>query len=162
MATFWLAWVCKDYLHKVLFVSLGAVETCLPCGLFVICSVIVRFTTGTQVLALLGWPSCVSCSEHMCMLCFGDECREALAVWGPHKSLSLALLSMLMLTSSVHWDLRIVLTRRWMQSRVRGWWRPLFFIRSVAAFSLSFTDCLAISLHTLAAKKKNSLTTQIN
>lgn len=135
--------VCLHKLYKALLVVPRAVETSLPCGLFVIFWVAALLTIGIHVFALLGWPSCVFCSER--------------SVWGPHESLSLALLSMLTLTSSVRWALWIVLTRRWMQSCVRGWWRPLVFIRSFAAFSLRITDGLAISLHALAVKKKAHL-----
>lgn len=129
----------------------GAVETTLPWIVFVIFWVAALLRIGTQVLAL-----CHSGCIWACRLCFRawrSERRGSWDVCGPQESRSLALHSMLMLTSSTHCALWTALTLRRMESRVRGWWRPLFFIRSLVAFSLSITDCLAGSRRSLATKE---------
>ena len=104
------------------------------------------FKMGAQVWALLCCPSWVCHSGLICVWRSWD-------VWGPQESRSLALRSMLMLTSSVRCALWMAVTLRTMKSRVRGWWRPLFFTRSHAAFSLSTTDSL--TQRSLAVKEKS-------
>lgn len=104
------------------------------------------FKMGAHVWALLCCPSWVCHSGLICVWGSWD-------VRGPQESRSLALRSMLMLTSSVRCALWMALTLRTMESRVRGWWRPLFFTRSRAAFSLSTTDSL--TQRSLAVKEKS-------
>lgn len=147
----------------------GAVETSLPCNVFVILWLEVLFKCGTHVLALLWGPLCVCCSGHngVCRLCFRadrgfgfwrSECSGSWGEWGPQESRSLSLHSMLTLTSSVHCALWMAFTLRRMESRVKGWWRPLFFIRSQVSFSLSITDFLDDSQCSLTTRgKKNQL-----
>lgn len=104
------------------------------------------FKMGAHVWALLCCPSWVCHSGLICVWGSWD-------LRGPQESRSLALRSMLMLTSSVRCALWMALTLRTMESRVRGWWRPLFFTRSRAAFSLSTTDSL--TQRSLAVKEKS-------
>ncbi len=109
----------------------------LLCITFVSFWLTARLNTGTQVLALLSWA---------CGLCFRASrsgCRGSWDMWGPQKSRSLALNSMLIQASSLHCALWAALTLRWMALRDGGWWGPLFFIRALVAFSLSSTFCSA-------------------
>lgn len=153
---------------RCLIVMSGAVETSLLAIVFVIFWLAVLFNCGTHVLALLWGLLCVCCSGHnrVCMVCFRadwgfglwrSECSGSWGEWEPQESRSLSLHSMLMLTSSMHCDLWMAFTLSRMESRVKGWWRPFFFIRSHVAFSLSNTVFLEGSLHSLTTREKYNL-----
>lgn len=129
-----------------LFVEAGAVETSLLCGQFTKCRLAARFRIGRQVFGL-GW---------ICRFCLSAlRPKRSWVVWAPHESRSLAFPSMLMLTSSRRNALWLAPTLRRMASRVGGWCGPLLFIRPLAAFSLSITDCLTFSPFAVRKKRLN-------
>lgn len=130
-----------------LFVEAGAVETSLLCGQCTKCRLASRFRIGRQVFGL-GW---------VCRFCLSaPRPKWSRVVWAPHESRSLAFPSVLMLTLSRRNALWLAPTLRRMASRVGGWWGPLLFIRPLAAFSLSITDCLTFSPFAVGKKRLNS------